>query len=204
MQADTIRTIRSHCSGAYREKGSRFLAEIYPVSTIEEVKMLISQARKEHPKAVHHCYAYRLGVDMKEYRFSDDREPSGSAGQPIYGVIQSNGLSDVLIIVIRYYGGKQLGIPGLINAYRTAAAIGIAGAVIENKKVIVTLRLSFPESIVNPVMQFIKKKQGCMLQFEPGDTNTVECTLGWNEAEELIRQFNSEMPFINQVQIQKI
>jgi uncharacterized YigZ family protein len=204
MNPDTFLTIQAPCFGEYREKGSRFLAEIYPVTTVLEIKSRIALTRKEHPKAVHHCYAYRLGADLKEYRFSDDREPSGSAGQPIFGVIQSNGLTDTLIIVIRYFGGKQLGIPGLINAYRTAAANGIAAGQIEERKVMINLRLSFPEMLVNPVLQIIKKKHGLVLGFEPGATSSVDCSLGLKEANTIIASMNSEMPFINQVQIQKL
>ena len=121
--------------GEFRDRGSRFMAYAYPVKDEAEIKNIVSNIRKEQPKANHHCYAYRLGPGNAVFRYSDDREPSGSAGKPIYGVIQANDLTDVLIVVTRYFGGTLLGIPGLINAYREAAANAIKSATIISKQI---------------------------------------------------------------------
>ena len=115
-------TIAAHGTGDFRDRGSKFLAYSYPVSSAAEVKEKIQALKKEHPKAVHHCYAYRIGTDGTQYRANDDGEPSGSAGKPILGQIDSMGLVNVVVIVVRYFGGSLLGVPGLINAYKTAAA----------------------------------------------------------------------------------
>ena len=115
-------TIATHGIGDFRDRGSKFLAYSYPVASAAEVKEKIQALKKEHPKAVHHCYAYRIGTDGTQYRANDDGEPSGSAGKPILGQIDSMGLVNVVVIVVRYFGGSLLGVPGLINAYKTAAA----------------------------------------------------------------------------------
>lgn len=116
------RTIAAPASGDFRDRGSKFFAYAYPVSTATEIKEKLQALKKEHPKAVHYCYAYRLGTDGTQYRANDDGEPSGSAGKPIMGQIDSMGLTNVLVVVVRYFGGTLLGVPGLIHAYKTATA----------------------------------------------------------------------------------
>ena len=118
--ANKYTTIASEGTGDFRDRGSKFLAYSYPVSSPAEVKEKLQALKKEHPKAVHHCYAYRIGTDGTQYRAVDDGEPSGSAGKPILGQIDSLGLINVLVVVVRYFGGTLLGVPGLINAYKTA------------------------------------------------------------------------------------
>lgn len=115
-------TIAAAGTGDFRDRGSKFLAYSYPVSSAADVKDRLQALKKEHPKAVHHCYAYRIGADGTQYRANDDGEPSGSAGKPILGQIDSMGLINVLVVVVRYFGGTLLGVPGLINAYKTATA----------------------------------------------------------------------------------
>lgn len=115
-------TIAEAGTGDFRDRGSKFLAYSYAVATPIEVKERLQHLKKEHPKAVHHCYAYRLGTDGTQYRANDDGEPSGSAGKPILGQIDSMGLTNVLVVVVRYFGGSLLGVPGLINAYKTVTA----------------------------------------------------------------------------------
>src|SRR4051794_38430929 len=114
-------TIASATTGDFRDRGSKFLAYAYPVLNAADIKEKLQGLKKEHPKAVHHCYAYRLGTDGTQYRANDAGEPSGSAGRPILGQIDSMGLTNVLVVVVRYFGGALLGVPGLINAYKTAA-----------------------------------------------------------------------------------
>jgi uncharacterized YigZ family protein len=124
MMADINKytTIAASGTGDFRDRGSKFLAYSYPVVSIAEIKEKLQLLKKEHPKAVHHCYAYRLGTDGLQFRANDDGEPSGSAGKPILGQIDSMGLTNILVVVVRYFGGTLLGVPGLINAYKTATA----------------------------------------------------------------------------------
>ena len=122
MESDNYKTIKSSSEGIYKEKGSRFLAFAFPVVNQEEIKPIIERIRKEYHDARHHCYAYMIGRDRLIWRINDDGEPSGTAGRPILGQINSFGLTNILIVVSRYFGGTLLGVSGLINAYKTAAA----------------------------------------------------------------------------------
>lgn len=119
-QIDSYISIAEPSKGLYKELGSKFISLAYPVESVEEVKEIISNIKKEYFDARHHCYAYRIGINGEEWRYNDDGEPSSSAGKPIYGQLLSNNISDILIIVIRYFGGTKLGIPGLIRSYKTA------------------------------------------------------------------------------------
>ena len=120
--ANKYSTIAAAATGDFRDRGSKFLAFAYPVFTAQDVKERLQALKKEHPKANHHVYAYRLGTDGTQYRANDDGEPSGSSGKPILGQIDSMGLTNVLVVVVRYFGGTLLGVPGLINAYKTVTA----------------------------------------------------------------------------------
>ena len=125
---DAYKSVAALSQGLFKDNGSRFIAFLYPVETEDEVRTIVASLRKEYHDARHHCYAYRLGYKGDVFRASDDGEPSGSAGRPILGQIDSAGLSDVLIVVVRYFGGIKLGIPGLIRAYKTSSADAIANA----------------------------------------------------------------------------
>ena len=140
---DSFRSISSPARGLFKDNGSRFIACAYPVETEAEVKEIVDSLKKEYHDARHHCYAYRLGYLGDRFRANDDGEPSGSAGRPILGQIDSNELSDILIVVVRYFGGIKLGIPGLIRAYRTSSADAIANAEIVEKVAAKRFRLSF-------------------------------------------------------------
>jgi uncharacterized YigZ family protein len=152
------RTIQISAEGFYKEKGSKFLAFAVPVSTEQEIKEFITQKRKEHHQAVHVCSAFRLGADHKLYRSSDDGEPSNSAGPPILGQIQAFDLTNVLVAVVRYYGGTNLGVGGLINAYRTAAREALEAAQVVEKEEEVELTLTFSYQKMHLVMDFLKKE----------------------------------------------
>lgn len=154
---DTYRTISGESSGLYKEKGSKFLAFAYPVSTEERVKDILDELRGKYFDARHHCYAYYLGADRKRFRMNDDGEPSSTGGKPIAGQILSNDLTDILIVVVRYFGGVKLGVPGLINAYRTAAADAIANAAIVELTVKRTFGIEFDYSVMNSVMKIVKE-----------------------------------------------
>lgn len=152
---DTYKTIGRPAEGIYREKGSKFLAFAYPVEDEEAASSRISALKKKYHDARHHCYAWRLGPDMERYRVNDDGEPSGSAGHPIFGQIRSRELTQVLVVVVRYFGGTLLGVGGLINAYRSAAADALGQAGIAEKKVVDEWTLEFGYARMNQVMKTI-------------------------------------------------
>jgi uncharacterized YigZ family protein len=153
---DTYNTIRAVSKGIYRDKGSRFLAFAIPVSSQDEIKPILEHYRKEYHDARHHCFSYMIGYDKSIWRSNDDGEPSGTAGKPIMGQINSNDLTNILIIVVRYFGGTLLGVSGLITAYKSAAAEAIASAEIIECTVSAYYRLIFPYTSMNEVMKIIK------------------------------------------------
>ena len=153
---DAYRSIGGRSEGLFKDNGSRFIALAYPVETEEEVKEIVASLKKEYHDARHHCYAYRLGYKGDRFRANDDGEPSGSAGRPILGQIDSQGLSDVLVVVVRYFGGIKLGIPGLIRAYKTSTADALSQAEIVDKVAGKTFRVTFDYLSMNAVMKVLK------------------------------------------------
>ena len=153
---DTYLSIAGETEGLFRDNGSRFIALAYPVESVESVKEIVSSLKKEYHDARHHCYAYRIGYRGDTFRANDDGEPSGSAARPILGQIDSLGLSDVLVVVVRYFGGIKLGIPGLIRAYRTSAADALSKAQIVEKTASEDYTLRFSYDKMNPVMKLLK------------------------------------------------
>ena len=153
---DTYASIAGSSDGLFKDNGSRFIAQAYPVESEEEVKEIVGSLKKEYHDARHHCFAYRLGLDGSRWRANDDGEPSGSAGRPILGQIDAAGLSDILVVVIRYFGGIKLGIPGLIRAYKTSTADALAQATVVEKVAGKDYRLSFPYLSMNAVMKVVK------------------------------------------------
>ena len=149
-------TIEQPSMAEFKDRGSKFLAFAYPAKDIDTCKKLLAQLKKEHGKAVHHCLAYRLGVDGATYRVSDDGEPAGSAGRPILGQIDSKGLTNVFVVVVRYFGGTLLGIPGLINAYKTATALALQLSPIIKKPIEIPYELNFDYHQMNEVMMLVK------------------------------------------------
>lgn len=154
---DTFHTIREPAEGLYREKGSKFIALAYPVRSEDEIRDRLEAARKQYHDARHHCYAWRLGADMDQYRSNDDGEPAGSAGPPILGQIRSKNLTDILVIVVRYFGGTLLGVGGLIQAYRSAAADALNKAAIFQQKVYSRWEVNFAYPQLNAVMKLVKE-----------------------------------------------
>lgn len=153
---DSYKSISAESRGLFKDNGSRFIAHAYPVETEEQIKEIIAGLKKEYYDARHHCYAYRLGYLGDKFRANDDGEPSGSSGRPILGQIDSNGLSDILVVVVRYFGGIKLGIPGLIRAYKTSTADAIQNAEIVEKIASKNFRLSFGYLNMNDVMKVMK------------------------------------------------
>ena len=145
--------------GLYKEKGSKFIAFAYPVRTEEAVKEIVEEIKVRYYDARHHCYAYRLGADKKKFRANDDGEPSSTAGKPILGQILSYDLTDILIVVVRYFGGIKLGVSGLINAYRAAAADAIGHARIVEKTDDEVFRIKFDYTVMNEVMRVVKEEE---------------------------------------------
>jgi len=154
---DSYRTIRSLAKGTYSEKRSKFLAFAMPVSSVDEVKAAVADYQKKYYDARHVCYAYMLGAERLEFRANDNGEPSGTAGKPILGQINSAGLTDILIVVVRYFGGIKLGTSGLIVAYRTAAAEAIAAAEVVEKTVDEDISFWFEYPFMNDVMRVVKE-----------------------------------------------
>ena len=150
-------TIEKPSMAEFKDRGSKFFAFAYPAKDIDSCKKILAQLKKEHGKAVHHCLAYRLGVDGSTFRVSDDGEPAGSAGRPILGQIDSKGLTNVLVVVVRYFGGTLLGIPGLINAYKTATALALQLSPIIKKPIEIAYELNFDYHQMNEVMMLVKQ-----------------------------------------------
>ncbi len=158
MISDTYKTIKDISGGIYKEKGSRFIATAYPVSDTDEIKNILDNVRKELHDARHHCYAYMLGHQKDTWRMNDDGEPSGTAGRPILGQINSFDITNVLIVVSRYFGGTLLGVSGLINAYKTAANDSLNNAVIIERTVKEYFQIFFTYDSMNDVMKVLKEE----------------------------------------------
>ncbi len=158
MTDDTYKTITEKAEGIYTEKRSKFIAIALPVRRVEEVKALLEEYQKKYYDARHVCYAYMLGPERKEFRANDNGEPSGTAGKPILGQINSNELTDILIIVVRYFGGIKLGTSGLIVAYKAAAAEALAAAEVVERTVDETTAFRFEYPLMNEVMRIVKEE----------------------------------------------
>ena len=154
--SDIYKSISTRGEGLFKDNGSRFIASAWPVESEMEVKEIVDSLKKEYHDARHHCYAYRIGLDGGTWRANDDGEPSGSAGRPILGQIDSAGLSDVLVVVVRYFGGIKLGIPGLIRAYKTSAADALADATVIEKVAGSWYRIGFGYDRMPQVMKVLK------------------------------------------------
>lgn len=153
------KTIAQDGTADFRDRGSKFLAFAYPIRTVDEVKGKVQALKKEHPKAVHFCLAWRMGTDGTLYRASDDGEPAGSAGRPILGQIDSLGLTNTLVVVVRYFGGTLLGVPGLINAYKTATTAALEQLPTVEKWIEQEVEISFDYSVMGEVLYLLKQNE---------------------------------------------
>ena len=169
----SYRTIEAPSKGIYKEKGSRFLSFAFPAGSPEEVKELLETLRKEYHDARHHCYAYMIGSDRSAWRVNDDGEPSGTAGKPILGQINAAGLTNILIVVIRYFGGTLLGVGGLINAYRSSASDAINNSSIVEHDLHDYYEIQFPFAVLNDVMRILKEENAGQSQQSFG----LECSI---------------------------
>lgn len=197
--SDTYLTIEQPAEIIFKDKGSKFLTYAYPVQNEQQIKDILTQLKKEHHTANHHCYAYRLGADKQNYRANDDGEPSNTAGKPILGQIQSADLTDIFIVVVRYFGGTLLGVSGLINAYKTSAAEVIKTCKIIEKQILFHYTIHFPFEQLNDVMKLLKQLDGkilkqnfdnqCEIQFNVRKANSEVCEEKLKKINELILEY---------------
>lgn len=184
----------------YKEKNSKFYGYAFPVTAEDEIKTHLEQLRKQHPGAVHFCYAFQLGTDTIHYRANDDGEPSNSAGMPIYGQIQSFALTNVLVIVVRFFGGVKLGVGGLISAYRTAAQMALQEAEIIEKTINIYYKVSFDYKNMNKVMRIIKENNLEIVAQRMNESCEIDFATRKKNAEKIFDIFNH----LFEIEIQKI
>ncbi len=158
LAPDDYLSIKASSEGLYKDNGSRFLSLAYSVKSAEEAEEIVKKLRKEHYDATHHCYAYRIGLKGEPWRANDDGEPSGTAGRPILGELLSRNLSDILVVVVRWFGGVKLGVPGLIKAYRTATQEALLNAETITKTATLPIKITFPYSQTDKVLRELRKR----------------------------------------------
>jgi uncharacterized YigZ family protein len=175
----------------FKEKNSKFFGYVFPVQSESEVKPIIDNLRKQHPHAVHYCYAYQIGTEALIYRANDDGEPSNTAGMPIYGQIQSFGVTNVLVVIVRIFGGVKLGVGGLISAYRTAAQMALESSEIIEKTIDIHFLISFDYKNINKVMRVIKEKSVEIISQKMEMSCEIEIFIRKKNAEMIFDIFNS-------------
>jgi len=190
-ELDTYKTIKQRSDGVFRDRGSKFLAFAFPVYNTDEIKKTLAELRKEYHDARHHCYAYRLGAAKEIFRANDDGEPSGSAGNPIMGQIRSNDLSNILIVVVRYFGGTLLGVGGLINAYRTAAANAIQDAIIITAAEQDLIEINFPYVMMNKIMKIIRDEEMQILEQDFTETCKIKAFIRKSRTERVLNRLTA-------------
>ncbi len=188
MGTDTYKTLKGLSKGIYKDRGSRFLAFAYPVFSEEEIKPILLTLRKEYHDARHFCYAYRLGAEKEFFRTNDDGEPSNSAGKPILGQIMAYDLTNVLIVVIRYFGGTLLGVGGLINAYRSAAMDALANARVLTKTINDIYELQFDYSSMNDVKKVIKEEKLTQIEQKFDLTCSIKISIRKSRSENVVER----------------
>lgn len=179
-------TVEKPAVAEFKDRGSKFIAYVYPVAAADDFKKHLQALKKEHPKAVHHCFAYRLGIDGNNFRANDDGEPSGSAGRPILGQIDSKELVNVAVIVVRYFGGSLLGVPGLINAYKMVTMLALQLTPIIQKQVELEYELHFDYTNINDVLTITKKYNCSILQQELQLFCVMKLGIAINRLEEVL------------------
>lgn len=186
-----FKTITAPAEAEYKDRGSRFIAYAFAADNIDAVKKKLKALREAHPKAAHHCTAYRLGADGQIFRASDDGEPAGSAGKPILSVIDSKGLTNTAVIVVRYFGGTLLGVPGLINAYKTAASFALQLTAVIEKPVLADVNIEFDYTVHNEVMKVIKQHSAAITAIESGLFYTLKLQVPVQNKAALLQHLNS-------------
>lgn len=188
---DHYKTITAPSTGEFKDRGSKFFAYAFPVFTEEEWQEALEAVKKEHFKARHHCYAYRLGVDQNNFRANDDGEPSGTAGRPILGQIDSFELTNVLVIVVRYFGGTKLGTSGLINAYKLSAADALNNATIEERLIEEVYTLDFEYHLMPNVMNALKKLDLNVIKQDFGHQGHIQIAIRQSEVDTTLAQLQA-------------
>ena len=191
MTEDEYRTIENPAEGFYKDRGSKFLSFAFPVENEAAVKVYLHQVKKAHHASNHHCYAFRLHPKGDVFRSSDDREPSGSAGKPILGQLLSYELTDILIVVARYFGGSLLGVPGLINAYRSSAIDAIENANIIVKTVHATFEISIPHQLMNELLNVVRSESGIISRQAFGEKMMVHISVSKSRKISLIEKLTN-------------
>ena len=200
QQKEFYNTIGQPSVAEFKDRGSRFLAYTFPIKSADDFKVYLQNLKKEHPKAVHHCFAYRIGLDGNTFRVSDDGEPSGTAGKPILGQIDSKELTNTLVVVVRYFGGTLLGVPGLINAYKSATAMALQLTHIIAKAVEVNYMLQFDYTQMNEVMLLVKKYGCTVISQETQLFCVLKVGVPINRLEEFLYKIND----LRNIEIQKL
>jgi uncharacterized YigZ family protein len=190
--SDTYKTIEIPSDEVlFKEKNSKFFGYAFPISSENEIKSIIEPLRKKHFGAVHFCYAFQIGTETIQYRANDDGEPSNSAGMPIYGQIQSYGLTNVLIVVVRFFGGTKLGVGGLITSYKTCAQMAIEASEIIEKTIDISYIIEFDYQNINKVMRVIKEKNIELITQNLAETCKIEIAVRQKNAERIVGIFNN-------------
>ena len=185
---DYYKTIDKEGFAEFKDRGSRFLAFAFPMNSVEVFKDKLASFKKEHPKAVHHCFAYRIGLDGNNFRSSDDGEPSGSAGKPMLGQLDSRGLTNAGIVIVRYFGGTLLGVPGLINAYKTAAALALQVIPEVEKAVEIDYHIQCSYPLLNDVMTILKQYNCTNLSIEQSLFCSITTGIPRNRVEQVLQK----------------
>jgi uncharacterized YigZ family protein len=196
---DFYYTIAKEAVAEYKDRGSKFLAYAFPLTDAALFKLRLKQLKEEHPKANHHCFAYRLGTDGNTFRVSDDGEPSGTAGRPILGQIDSKQLTNIAVIVVRYFGGTLLGVPGLINAYKTATALSLQITPVVQKAIEIAYSIEFEYNRMNDVMHLLKQYNCTVAQQELQLFCRIETTIPKNRLKEVLLKLGD----LHDVQVKK-
>ena len=187
---DTYKTISSPTENIFRDRGSKFLAYAYPVTSDNDIKPIIAKLKAEHPKANHHCWAIRLGIDRSVFRVNDDGEPSGTAGRPILNTLLSRDITNVLVVVVRYFGGTLLGVPGLINAYKTATEMALDVADVIEKTVNDIYSITFDYIQMNDVMRILKDEQLQVLEKVSELNCQIKLSIRKTQVEQVMSKLN--------------
>ena len=188
--SDTYYTLGGEAEALYKGKGSKFLTYAYPVRSEAEIKEHLEALRKRYYDATHHCYAWRLGPKGESFRANDDGEPSSTAGRPILGQLLSKEVTYALIVVVRYFGGTKLGVPGLIEAYKTSAALVLENAVIEQRTVDIETKIRFSYLAMNDVMRIVKEMQPQIIDQQFDNLCTMTLSIRQSRAEQLLERLS--------------
>jgi uncharacterized YigZ family protein len=188
MSTEFYYTIGKEGTAEFKDRGSRFIAYAFPIVTIQDFKKRLQELKEEHPKAAHHCFAYRIGTDGNLFRAGDDGEPPGTAGKPILGQIDSKQLTNITVVVVRYFGGTLLGVPGLINAYKTVTSMALQTIPVVQKNIEEIYRLQFDYTIVNDIMLILKKYNCTIIKQEMQLFCEITAGLPKSRAEEALYQ----------------